>query len=102
MKPLTREAWIARGPVGQAARAGTGGERGLRTARLRPFANDVGDGWIEFHPIGVLLAVEPWNLPIYELSRVIAPAIAVGNPVMLKHASIVPQCAALFEDRWHA
>ncbi len=57
--------------------AGTGGERGLRTARLRPFANDVGDSWIEFHPIGVLLAVEPWNLPIYELTRV----IAVGNPV---------------------
>jgi succinate-semialdehyde dehydrogenase/glutarate-semialdehyde dehydrogenase len=61
-------------------------------------ANDVGEGWIEFHPIGVLLAVEPWNFPIYQLIRVIAPAIAVGNPVMFKHASIVPQCAALFED----
>ncbi|MFC0665528.1 aldehyde dehydrogenase family protein [Azotobacter chroococcum] len=36
---------------------------------------------MEFHPIGVLLAVESWNLPIHELTRVIAPAIAVGNPV---------------------
>lgn len=64
----------------------------------QPVANDVGEGWVEFHPIGVLLAVEPWNFPIYQLTRVIAPAIAVGNPVMFKHASIVPQCAALFED----
>ncbi|WP_260705664.1 NAD-dependent succinate-semialdehyde dehydrogenase [Edaphobacter flagellatus] len=57
----------------------------------------VGESWIEFHPIGVLLAVEPWNFPIYQLIRVVAPAIAVGNPVLYKHAGIVPQCAALFE-----
>ncbi|MBJ6798801.1 NAD-dependent succinate-semialdehyde dehydrogenase [Geomonas propionica] len=63
-----------------------------------PVANDVGEGWIEFHPIGVLLAVEAWNFPIYQLTRVVAPAIAVGNPVMFKHAGIVPQCAAIFED----
>lgn len=60
--------------------------------------SDVGEGWVEFHPIGVLLAVEPWNFPIYQLIRVIAPAIAVGNPVLFKHSSIVPQCAALFAD----
>lgn len=64
----------------------------------QPVPNDIGDAWIEFHPIGVLLAVEPWNFPIYQLTRVVAPAIAAGNPVMFKHASIVPQCAALFED----
>lgn len=64
----------------------------------QPIENDIGEGWVEFHPIGVLLAVEPWNFPIYQLIRVIAPAIAVGNPVMYKHASIVPQSAALFED----
>ncbi|MCU6496718.1 NAD-dependent succinate-semialdehyde dehydrogenase [Rugamonas sp. A1-17] len=58
---------------------------------------DVGEGWVEYHPIGVLLAVEPWNFPIYQLTRVVAPALALGNPVMFKHASIVPQCAALFE-----
>jgi len=69
------------------------------TEMLKPQSvqSDVGESWIEFHPIGVLLAVEPWNFPIYQLTRVIAPAIAVGNPVMFKHASIVPQCAALFE-----
>ena len=66
--------------------------------KAQPITNDVGEGWIEFHPIGVLLAVEPWNFPIYQLIRVIAPAIAVGNPVLFKHAGIVPQCAGLFES----
>lgn len=66
---------------------------------LKPqsIATDIGESWVEFHPIGILLAIEPWNFPIYQLIRVIAPAIAVGNPVLFKHAGIVPQCAALFE-----
>ncbi len=64
----------------------------------QPIASDIGESWVEFHPVGVLLAVEPWNFPIYQLIRVVAPAIAVGNPVLFKHAGIVPQCAALFED----
>lgn len=63
----------------------------------QPVENSIGEGWTEFHPIGVLLAVEPWNFPIYQLIRVIAPAIALGNPVMFKHASSVPQCAAAVE-----
>ncbi|MFH1574413.1 MAG: NAD-dependent succinate-semialdehyde dehydrogenase, partial [Acidobacteriota bacterium] len=67
---------------------------------LKPDAlnSELGEAWTEFHPIGVLLAIEPWNFPIYQLSRVVAPAIAVGNPVMFKHASIVPRCAVMFED----
>ncbi|ASK94982.1 NAD-dependent succinate-semialdehyde dehydrogenase [Xanthomonas campestris pv. merremiae] len=69
--------------------------------KAQPVHSDVGEGWIELHPIGVLLAVEPWNFPLYQLVRVVAPAIAVGNPVLYKHASIVPQCAALFEDLVH-
>ncbi|OYX56035.1 MAG: succinate-semialdehyde dehydrogenase [Brevundimonas subvibrioides] len=60
--------------------------------------SDLGEAWVQHHPIGVLLAVEPWNFPIYQLIRVIAPAIAVGNPVLFKHAGIVPHCAELFEQ----
>lgn len=71
---------------------------GANLLKPQPVESDLGDAWVEFHPIGVLLAVEPWNFPIYQLIRVVAPAIAVGNPVMFKHASIVPQCAALFAD----
>ncbi|MCF6371350.1 NAD-dependent succinate-semialdehyde dehydrogenase [Rhizobium halophilum] len=58
---------------------------------------DQGDAWIEFHPIGVVVAIEPWNFPFYQLMRVAAPAIAAGNPVLVKPASIVPQCAKLIE-----
>ena len=59
---------------------------------------DQGDAWIEFHPIGVVVAIEPWNFPYYQLVRVAAPAIATGNPVLVKPAGIVPQCAKLFEQ----
>ncbi|WP_186094511.1 NAD-dependent succinate-semialdehyde dehydrogenase [Burkholderia gladioli] len=59
--------------------------------------SQLGDAWVEHHPIGVLLAVEPWNFPYYQLMRVFAPAIAAGNPVLAKHASIVPHCASVFE-----
>lgn len=63
----------------------------------QPYETDIGEAWVEHHPVGVLMAVEPWNFPIYQLIRVIGPAIAVGNPVLFKHAGIVPQCAAAFE-----
>ncbi|CAM3733044.1 succinate-semialdehyde dehydrogenase [Rouxiella silvae] len=58
----------------------------------------LGEAWVEHHPIGVLLAVEPWNFPYYQLMRVFAPALAAGNPVVAKHASIVPHCASVFEE----
>jgi succinate-semialdehyde dehydrogenase/glutarate-semialdehyde dehydrogenase len=44
-------------------------------------------------PIGVILAVEPWNYPYYQAARVIGPQLMVGNVVVLKHAESVPQCA---------
>ncbi|WP_346830830.1 NAD-dependent succinate-semialdehyde dehydrogenase [Pseudomonas abietaniphila] len=58
---------------------------------------DQGDAWIEHQPIGVLVAVEPWNFPFYQLMRVLAPNMAAGNPIVAKHASIVPHCASVFE-----
>jgi succinate-semialdehyde dehydrogenase / glutarate-semialdehyde dehydrogenase len=57
-----------------------------------------GEAWVEYHPIGAVVAVEPWNFPYYQLVRVAGPNIAVGNPVLAKHASIVPQAAVAFED----
>jgi len=62
-----------------------------------PYASAAGEAWVEHHPIGVLVAVEPWNFPFYQLIRVVAPAMAIGNSVLIKHAGIVPACAALFE-----
>ncbi|WP_426190575.1 NAD-dependent succinate-semialdehyde dehydrogenase [Massilia sp. DWR3-1-1] len=62
-----------------------------------PYPIARGEAVVEHFPVGVLVAVEPWNFPLYQLIRVVAPAIAVGNPVLLKHAENVPQCAELFE-----
>lgn len=68
----------------------------LDMLKLVPYQSGAGDAWVEHHPIGVLVAVEPWNFPFYQLIRVVAPAIAIGNSVLIKHASIVPGCATLF------
>lgn len=48
-------------------------------------------------PLGVLLAIEPWNFPFYQIARIIAPQLAAGNTIVLKHAANVPQCALAFE-----
>ncbi len=64
----------------------------------RKLETSYGDAWVEYHPIGVIVAVEPWNFPYYQLIRVAAPNIAIGNPVLAKHASIVPQAAVAFEE----
>jgi succinate-semialdehyde dehydrogenase/glutarate-semialdehyde dehydrogenase len=56
-----------------------------------------GEAIIRNSPIGVLLGVMPWNFPYYQVVRFAAPNIMVGNTILLKHASIVPQCAAAIE-----
>ncbi len=60
------------------------------------YPSELGEAWVEHHPIGVVMAVEPWNFPYYQLMRVLAPNLAAGNPVLAKHASIVPHCAETF------
>ncbi len=56
-----------------------------------------GENIIVHEPLGVLLAIEPWNFPYYQIARIIAPQLSAGNTVLLKHASNVPQSAAAFE-----
>ncbi|MDH5826944.1 NAD-dependent succinate-semialdehyde dehydrogenase [Sphingobacterium sp. SG20118] len=57
-----------------------------------------GKAFIRNSPIGVLLGIQPWNFPFYQVARFAAPNIMIGNTLLIKHASIVPQCALAIEE----
>lgn len=69
----------------------------LATEKLPSKDPAVTDAYLVHEPLGIILAIEPWNFPYYQIARIIAPQLAVGNVVVLKHASNVPQCANAFE-----
>jgi succinate-semialdehyde dehydrogenase / glutarate-semialdehyde dehydrogenase len=73
------------------------GERGPQFASERRLDVDEGSAVILSAPLGVLLGVEPWNFPLYQVVRFAGPNLVLGNTILLKHATNCPQSAVALE-----
>lgn len=69
--------------------------------RPRPLPESPG-ATLETRPLGIILAIEPWNFPYYQVARVVGPQLMAGNVVIVKHAENAPQCALAFARLFEA
>ncbi len=74
------------------------GETFLEDKTLYP---EFGKAYYKHAPLGTILGIEPWNFPFYQVARFAAPNLMIGNTILLKHASLVPQCAIAIEKLFH-
>lgn len=73
-------------------------ENGARFLHDEPLNPEGRTAFISYEPIGIILAVMPWNFPFWQVFRFAAPTLMAGNAGILKHASNVPQCALTIEE----
>ncbi len=72
-------------------------EHGPRFLLDRALPSDASRSFVAHQPLGIILAIMPWNFPLWQVFRFAAPALVAGNSAVLKHASNVPQCALAIE-----
>jgi succinate-semialdehyde dehydrogenase/glutarate-semialdehyde dehydrogenase len=73
-------------------------ERAERMLSDEPAESDGSRAYVAFRPLGVILAVMPWNFPFWQVFRFASPSLMAGNTAVLKHSSNVPRCALTVED----
>jgi succinate-semialdehyde dehydrogenase/glutarate-semialdehyde dehydrogenase len=74
------------------------GENAARLLADEPIESTASESYVRFQPLGVVLAVMPWNFPFWQAFRAGLPALAAGNVMLLKHSSNVPQSALAIEE----